>query len=321
MAQPTVDALCQQARQAIADRHWDKARKAYLEALALKPNSADIHQGLATVCFQLRDLPAAAQHFKEVTRLDPLRAGAFINLGAIYNLLDQLDDAINVLRRGIQLDAQRSEGYYNLGLVYRRKGQVDLAIHAYREALRVNPRLADATYNLGNLYYEKEQYRQAIECYQKAMELRTDFEKARLGLEQAREALEIQEKEQGGGGDDADALDSAAPIGPTSSRKLDPTRTVDPEHHGVVLSALHKATIEAENTGRNLLELTEQELEPAIKELSAALVSPDVTITVLDQCLERFESAMRNARTLQDSLAIGVQKVRMIGDQLVTDAS
>ena len=114
MAVSTIDALCQQARLAIAERNWEKARQAYLHALGQKSDAPDIHQGLATVCFQLRDLASAAYHFKEVTRLDPLRAGAFINLGAVYNLLDQLDEAVTALRRGIQLDGQRAEGYYNL---------------------------------------------------------------------------------------------------------------------------------------------------------------------------------------------------------------
>ena len=80
-------------------------------------------------------MTSAAHHFKEVTRLDPHRVGAFVNLGAVLNLLDQLDDAIVALRRSIQLDGKRVEGYYNLGLVYRRKGQLDLAIQSYREAL------------------------------------------------------------------------------------------------------------------------------------------------------------------------------------------
>src|SRR5262249_54080890 len=98
MATPQqIDARCQQARQAIAERDWEGAREAYQLALGLKADVPDIHQGLATVCFQLRDLNNAAHHFKEVTRLDPLRAGAFINLGAVYNLLDKLDDAILVL--------------------------------------------------------------------------------------------------------------------------------------------------------------------------------------------------------------------------------
>src|SRR5262249_22583957 len=74
MAAPhSIDALCQQARQAFAERNWEKARQAYQQALGLKSDVPDIHQGLATVCFQMRDLAGAAHHFKEVTRLDPRR--------------------------------------------------------------------------------------------------------------------------------------------------------------------------------------------------------------------------------------------------------
>src|SRR5436309_11499421 len=158
MAKENVETLCQKAQMAVAQGEYEAARQIYLQALGLKSDAPDVHYGLATVCFLLNDLTSAAYHFKEVTRLDPLRAGAYINLGAVYNRLGQLDDAIPVLRRGIQLDTNRAEGYYNLGLAYRRKGQTELAIQAYREATRVNPRFADAHYNLGNLYMEREQF-------------------------------------------------------------------------------------------------------------------------------------------------------------------
>src|SRR5437867_3842291 len=72
----SFETLCLQAKQAIADRDWETARQIYLQALGLKSDAPDVHYGLATVCFQLRDLPSAAYHFKEVTRLDPLRTGA-----------------------------------------------------------------------------------------------------------------------------------------------------------------------------------------------------------------------------------------------------
>src|SRR5262249_24330015 len=143
-----VEKLCQRAVQAIADRDWEKAKQAYLMALGLRSDLPDVHYGLATVSFQLRELTSAAHHFREVTRLDSQRAGAFVNLGAVLNLLLQYDEAIVVLRKAIQLDPQRVEGYYNLGLVCRRKGQIDLAMNAYREALRLNPRMADAHLNL-----------------------------------------------------------------------------------------------------------------------------------------------------------------------------
>src|SRR5262249_6448569 len=157
-----VDKLCQRAVQAIAERDWEKAKQMYLMALGQRSDLPDVHYGLATVYFQLRELTSAAHHFREVTRLDPYRAGAFVNLGAVLNLMAQYDEAVTVLRKAIQLDPQRVEAYYNLGLVYRRKGQADLAASAYKEALRLNPRMADAHLNLANLLMEKGQLRQAL---------------------------------------------------------------------------------------------------------------------------------------------------------------
>src|SRR5437016_1684889 len=101
MAAENIETLLQRARLAIEERNWDKAKQIYLQALGLKSDLTDIHYGLATVYFQLKELTSAAHHFKEVARLDPLRAGAYINLGAVLNLLNQHDEAVAALRRGI----------------------------------------------------------------------------------------------------------------------------------------------------------------------------------------------------------------------------
>jgi tetratricopeptide (TPR) repeat protein len=320
MAKETVDSLCKKAQQAIAQSDNDLAKQYYLQALALRSDNPDVHYGLATVCFLQRDLPGAAYHFKEVTRLDPLRAGAYINLGAVYNSLNQLDDAIPILRRGIQLDAHRAEGYYNLGLVYRRKGQTELAIQAYREATRVNPRFADAHYNLGNLYMEREQYGLAIAHYRQTLELRPNWEKAVRGLEHAeaiQEELEEQMAPKEDPQEDAVAEESDAPPTGGPGRNLDPERTVDPQFHGVLLSTLHKATIDSENQGRTFLKILESEIEPAIKELSTCLLYSDSSATELDQCVQKFESAVANLRAAQSTLKNSMERVRILGDQLV----
>ena len=168
MAKETADSLCHKAQQAVARGKNELARQYFQQALGLSSGNVDIHYGLATVCFLLNDLATSAYHFKEVTRLDPQRAGAYINLGAVFNRLEQYDDAIPYLRRGIQLDMNRAEGYYNLALVYRRKGQLDLAVQAYREAVRVSPRMADAHFNMANIYLEQSQFRLAESHYRLA---------------------------------------------------------------------------------------------------------------------------------------------------------
>jgi tetratricopeptide (TPR) repeat protein len=315
MVAETLESLWHQAKEAIERQEWQAARPLLLQALGQKPDSPDLHNSLATVCFQLEDLPSAAYHFKEVTRLDPLRAGAFVNLGAIYNLLDQLEDAINALRRGLQLDPHRSEGYYNLGLVYRRKGQKDMAIQAYREALRVNPRMVDAYFNLGNLLMDKQQYGQASAAYRAALQLRPAWDRALTGLANADASLAAV-------GQASPTKTASKPEGSASETAIqkppiDPEKMVNPNVHGNLLSTLHKATIDSENQGRHFLKVLESEVEPAIKELSTCLLYPNSSATELGQCVMRFENAMRNMRSLQHELQSCMERIRSIGDKLI----
>jgi Tfp pilus assembly protein PilF len=312
MASESVELLCQRAREAFEQRNPDRARQLYLQALGIRSDSPDVHYGLATVCFQLKDLPSAAYHFKEVTRLDPLRAGAYINLGAVFNLLDQLDDAIPALRRAIQLDSHRAEGYYNLALVYRRKGQIDLAIQAYREALRVNPRMADAHYNLANVYLDKSQFGLAFSHYKHALELRPNWDKAANGLVQAEAALAAAAQPAESHSESGAPEQPVAPTAPS----LDPSRTIDPVAHGGLLTTLHKATIDSENHGRQFLQVLENEIEPAIKELSSCLLYPNSPISELDQCVQKFESAIASMRSVQRSLQTSIEKLHNLGDRL-----
>jgi len=301
-----VEKLCQRAQQAIAERDWEKAKQAYLMALGLRGDLPDVHYGLATVYFQLRELTSAAHHFREVTRLDPLRAAAFVNLGAVLNLLGQHDDSIAALRRGIQLDGQRVEAYYNLGLVYRRKGQLDLAITAYKEAIRLNPRMADAHLNLANLLLERGNARQAAAHYEDAIKLRPGWDKALDGLERAKSA------------------DGSSAVHPVVAEQMvrtaaqhpgsDIDRLIDPAAHGAFLSNLNHACAVVEETGKLLQSVVGDEIEPAIKELSTALLNAQGSRGELESCLGRFENALGRMKTANQALKQQAAKMGEMGE-------
>jgi Tfp pilus assembly protein PilF/exonuclease VII small subunit len=309
MSVTTIEALCLKAQQAIGQREWDKAKLYYLQALGHKSDVPDIHYGLATVFFQLRELTSAAHHFREVTRLDPQRAGAYVNLGAVLNLLGEIDESLTTLRRGIQLDPKRVEGYYNLGLVHRRKGQADLAIQAYREALRLNPRMADAQLNLGNIFFEKGQYKQAIMHYEQASQLRPGWQKAADGLAQAKQMLAAENEASKPGA-------KAAPA-KTATANLD--RPVDPALHHSFLSQLHQAATDADENGKTFEQLLTKEVEPAIKELSSCLLVANGPRSELDDCLSKFEEALNRMRTLQQELQQSVGRVKNCGEHMPTN--
>jgi Flp pilus assembly protein TadD/exonuclease VII small subunit len=305
----SVESLCVRARQAIAQGQIEQARQLYLQALGLKSDAPDVHYGLATACFLVNDLDSAAYHFKEVTRLDPLRPGAYINLGAVYNRLGEYEEAVQTLRRGIQLDPHRGEGYYNLGLVYKNMGQPNLAVQAYLEATRVDSRMVDAHYNLGNLYLETGRYKQAIAHYKLALQLRPHWDKAMNGLAQADAAVS--------------ALEPAKPAGeakvsePNTAAEDELNRNVDPDAHGDILTVLHHAAIDSEAHGRQFLQILEHQIEPAIKDLSTRLLGVETSGPDLNQCIQMFESAVDNMRKAQEELESSVQRVRTLGDQLL----
>lgn len=308
----TVESLCQKARQAVAAGKHEQGREFYLNALRLKSDSPDAHYGLATLCFMTNDLNNAVHHFREVTRLDPLRAGAYINLGAAYNLLERVDEAIAALQRGIQLDSHRAEGYYNLGLVYKRKGQPQLALQAYREAVHVNPRMPDAHLNLANLYVDLQQYGLAASHYRHALELKPTWAKAQHGLAAAEELLNAQREA------DPEATDvHPAPVAPEAPSDADLERMVDPVLQGSLLGTLHKATIESENHGRQFIQIIEHEIEPAIKELSTLLLYPHKSARDLDQSIRKFEAAIEHMRGAERTLQSSMQRVRALGEKLV----
>jgi tetratricopeptide (TPR) repeat protein len=312
MTVESVDSLCQKARQAIAQGQAEQARQLYLQALGLRSDVPDVHYGLATACFLLNDLESAAYHFQEVTRLDPLRPGAYINLGAVHNRLGEYEEAVKVLRRGIQIDPHRAEGYYNLGLVYRSMGQPHLAVQAYLEATRLDPRMIDGHYNLGNLYLETGRYQLAAVHYKKVLQLRPNWERARSALAQAEAAL-------GKTGDSSVAtVEVRRPPVNVAAPSLE--RSVDPAAHGQMLTVLHHAAIDSESHGRQFLDCLEHQIEPVIKELSARLLAASAGSSgkaELGQCVRKFEDAIANMRNLHRELETCIDKVRTLGEQLL----
>lgn len=308
MAKDSLELLCQQAQESLARGQYQEARQIYQQALGYRSDSPEIHYGIATACFLVGDTHSAVYHFKEVIRLDPLRAGAYINLGAVYNRLGQLEEALTTLRRGIQLDANRAEGYYNIALVYRQLGQIDMAVNAYREAVRLNSRMYDAHYNLGNIFFEKGQHVLAIAHYKQALEIRPNWEKGRNALEAAQQAKTAAE---------SPAEPAAAPEAPKPEVKLDPNRMIDPNFHGKLLRDLHALVVDADTHSQAMLDFLQKEVEQAIRELSISILTPDDPKYNLDEQIRRFDEMVAKLNALQEEMQKRMTRTRIVGEQVL----
>jgi tetratricopeptide (TPR) repeat protein len=307
MASDPLELLRKQAQEALSRGQYQEARQIYQQALGYNSDSPDIHYGIATACFLVGDAHSAIYHFKEVIRLDPVRAGAYINLGAVQNRLGEFDEALATLRRGIQLDPNRAEGYYNLALVYKQLGQLEMAVNAYREAIRLNGRMYDAHYNLGNLLMEKGQLGVAIAHYKQALEIRPNWEKGRVALEAALAEQKAAKQEAPG----------RPPSSASSGSNLDPGRVLDPNFHGNFLRDLHDIVVETDNETQVLLEFLQKEVEEAIRVLGICILTPKDPKYNLEDSIRQFDAVVDKLQALQDAMQKRMLKSKVLGEQVI----
>jgi tetratricopeptide (TPR) repeat protein len=286
---PTCEELCVQARKLLKDGQHAESLAAFEEARQVNDLDPDAHEGLATVHFMMQAFEDAARHFERVTRLDPRRGTAWINLGAVYNRLGKYDRAAEVLRRAVQIDRKSSAGFYNLGIAYKHLRQWNMAIPAYREAIRLDPKMADAYLNLGNVYLEMGNVAQAILQFKKALEIRPGFERAERGLARAEERLNAAKQADNPFGRLVNT-ESMTQAGAGDA----PARELTEEERERDRRKVFEILVRAQADLHELTEWLEQQLEPSLKTLNRLLThraSPHGVSITKAEALEMFEQA------------------------------
>ena len=304
MANDPIENFRRKAQEALSRGQYQEARLIYQEALGYRSDSPEVHYGIAAVCFLLGDLHSAVYHFKEVIRLDPFRATAFVNLGAVQNRLGSYDEAMVSLRRGIQLNPNRPEGYYNLGLVYKQLGQLELAIASYREAIRLDPRMIDSHFNLGNIFFEKEQLAIALSHYRQALELRPRWDKAQRAVEQTEALL----------GQKADVPNNPH-VSVMGDSGGDPNRHLDPGVHGAFLTDLHKLIVKIDGESQDVIDFLRKDVEEVIRNISVCILATDARLNLEDQ-MERMDSVMAKLQGMRDQTQRRMFRAKLLTDKI-----
>lgn len=268
----------------------DDALAAFAEAERINELDADIHEGLATAHYLKNNYDAAIQHFERVTRLDPRRGAAWVNLGAVYNRVANYQKAAEVLRRAVQIEKKSSAGYYNLGIAYKHLKQWAMAVPAYREAIRLDPKMADAYLNLGNVYVAMNNFAQAASHYKKALDLKPGLERARRGLEKAEAELEVAKNKSSPFGRlvDADKVPTGSTSAPAEFREL------TTEERELDRRTLHELLTRLDSEYNELHVTLEEQLGPAVRTLNKMLtqaLSPHGVSITKSEALDQFIDA------------------------------
>jgi tetratricopeptide (TPR) repeat protein len=102
-------------------------------------------------------------------------------LGNLYFLGGQYQQAVHAYRRSIQLDRDFGRPYSNLALTYVQQGQYAEAIDLFQQSIELlldNREKAISWNRLGNVYRYLKDYRQAVAAYRNADELDPDAEQS-----------------------------------------------------------------------------------------------------------------------------------------------
>jgi tetratricopeptide (TPR) repeat protein len=131
---------------AAMNQNWDWAtQKSELDrALALGPNSAEVHAAYANYLERIGLTKRAVEESQTALRLDPVSSRSFMNLAFHYYFDRQYDLAMEQMRRAAELQASPAEILFPMGDIYVEKGD-------YYDAIREFERLGEVPHALGHM--------------------------------------------------------------------------------------------------------------------------------------------------------------------------
>ena len=122
------------ARDGLRKRAFEASAKAYLRALELSPEDADLHDNLGNTYQTLGRPGEAVAHHERAIALKPDRVESRLNYGNVLLMLGQLEDAVEQYRRVLAQDPEYVRAWLNLSLTLQRLGQDEEAAQAIARA-------------------------------------------------------------------------------------------------------------------------------------------------------------------------------------------
>ncbi len=124
-ARADVGALMRRGLQFESEKKYDRAVKAFQDALVLEPDNDRIHYDLGRALFEAKQLPEAADQFQlgALTRKPPLRGRTLYNLGNAQYRQNKLDEAIAAYTLALLQNPHDLAAKQNLEFALKEKSQ------------------------------------------------------------------------------------------------------------------------------------------------------------------------------------------------------
>ncbi|MCO4783624.1 MAG: tetratricopeptide repeat protein [Candidatus Cloacimonetes bacterium] len=169
-------------------QYFMKAKKSYLFALKLRPNSFQLLSNLGSCCANLNEVDEARSYFQRALDIKP-------NDARSKNMIARLDDSSQKLEEEIlkhyeqlNLENDYPDILLKIGILQRKLGKIEEAYQSVKKSLSKNEIYVEAHYEMGKILLLLEQYEEAYESFYKVVKLQ---EKEFIGLANILEFVKV----------------------------------------------------------------------------------------------------------------------------------
>ncbi|MEM8714281.1 MAG: tetratricopeptide repeat protein, partial [Cyanobacteria bacterium P01_G01_bin.4] len=164
----------------IRSSQLEQAETCLNAVLTRQPECFDAWQLLGAIALKQQQPEIARSRLVQALEIRPTSAEARSNLGLALRDLEQLPEAIAQFRLAVQHNPNFPDAFNNLGLALREHGQPQEAISAYQQAIALKPDYGDAITNLAKLYQDRGELAEAAQLWQTVLNLRPQQPEALL---------------------------------------------------------------------------------------------------------------------------------------------
>jgi len=173
--------------------NWQKdievAFSAFHKALALNPNATYINHELGFLYMITHQFEQAEIYFLKAIQETPKFSYSYINLGNVYHFTNRPEKADSISREAVKVNKRNPISLYNLGIILSRQGKLNRAALAFKQAIKLRPDYLDAYHKLAFLHLETGAISEAHNTFIKAYALDKKNLKTLFGMARTKAAL------------------------------------------------------------------------------------------------------------------------------------
>lgn len=169
---PKIQALTQQAMQALQQGKKNQAQNSLKKVLKLAPNHPEANHFMGVIAHQTGNHARAEQLIRKAIKHSPEYIAAYNNLAVVLRAMDKQAEAVSILGEIIARKPDYADAHCNLGVLYAHLGRHDEARLSLQTCIDLAPTHSDALMALGQLCRSTANLTEAIQRFQEVLRIK-----------------------------------------------------------------------------------------------------------------------------------------------------